>query len=687
MALSANDSMLELYLHENTQLLEELESLLLAGEKKTCFSAQQVNEIFRILHTIKGSSDMMGFDAVARLSHAVEDLFSYLRGHSSRASDFHVLCDMVLASADFISGEMAKIRKGSIPDGDASALISRVSEYYGYLLSRRDAAPEKEDAGAEGALQVPLARSDQPVEYFKAAIKFRSGCQMEHIRVFGIIDSLRSLCLGIISEPRDILSERSCGRIASDGAVLWLASSAGPEALGSCIGEALFLESMSLEKVSPDAGGFPAEFLESGPESSSDGAAVPAPAEADARAPARQNFVSVNLDRLDQLMDLVGEIVIAEAMAFRDQGLTVRDAGLAGKSAAYLRKLTGELQDIVMSMRMVPVSAVFRRMERILRDTSKKTGKKAEIDIIGEWTELDRNMIDRLADPLMHIVRNAVDHGLEPARERLKQGKEETGRITLEACSTGGDVLITVSDDGRGLDRDLILKKAASLGLLERPAGEYTDAEVFAFVFQPGFSTRDEVTELSGRGVGMDVVAQNVRSLAGSVSIESEPGKGTRFLIRLPLTLSIIEGMHISVGSEVFIIPLLSIQESFRADRQDIVVTPDGREMILRRGKCIPVLRLREMFGEREACALDESIFIEVESGGNPLCLVADALLGQQPVVVKPVPAYIIRHVRHVDEVAGCTILGDGRVSLILDVNGLGKVPVSHRGRAAPAAS
>jgi len=307
-----------------------------------------------------------------------------------------------------------------------------------------------------------------------------------------------------------------------------------------------------------------------------------------------------------------------------------------------------------------------------VRDMSHKTGKDAQLVLLGEQTEVDKNVIENLSDPLMHMIRNSMDHGLEPTAERLANGKPASGPIVLEARNTGGDVIITISDDGRGLNRDSIIKKAQERGLTQKSESDISDQEAYNFIFAPGFSTNEKVTEYSGRGVGMDVVCSNIEKMGGSVSVSSVAGKGTTFTLQIPLTLAIIEGMDVRVGSEHYIIPILNIRESFELQTKDLIVAPDGTESIIIRGKCYLVRRLHQLFNVADAQVDFESgIMVLVESERGSVCLFVDQIIGEQQAVIKPLPNFIGRIMGRLPHISGCTILGNGSISLILDVNSL----------------
>jgi two-component system chemotaxis sensor kinase CheA len=306
-----------------------------------------------------------------------------------------------------------------------------------------------------------------------------------------------------------------------------------------------------------------------------------------------------------------------------------------------------------------------------VRDMCKRLGKEVELKIIGEETEVDKNVIEHISDPLIHLVRNALDHGIESPAERLAKGKPETGTITLEAKNAGSDVLVIVKDDGKGLNKENIIKKAKENGLLYKSQEEMSDNEIYNLIFLPGFSTNEGVTEFSGRGVGMDVVIKNIETIGGAVSVGSIPDMGSTITMKIPLTLAIIDGMNTKVGSSCYTIPTTNIRESFNPNENDIFTDPEDNEMIMVRGKCYPVLRLHELFKvNTDITSFSDGIIIMAEQDDKTICIFVDELLGQQQVVVKALPEYI-RGFKKTKALAGCTLLGDGSISLILDIAGL----------------
>jgi len=398
--------------------------------------------------------------------------------------------------------------------------------------------------------------------------------------------------------------------------------------------------------------------------------APPAPAappkEAAAK-PADAASVRVETGKLDYLMDMVGEMVIAQSLIRHNPGLaTLQDPRLQG-DLSQLARITGEVQRTAMGMRMLPIGQLFQRTARLVRDLSRKAGKQVELETKGEDTELDKTIAEELADPLMHMVRNAIDHGIERPEARVAAGKNPTARLRLAAYHQGGQIVVEISDDGRGLDREKILKKARQNGLIEEGA-QLSENEAFRLIFEPGFSTAEQVTDISGRGVGMDVVRKHVQKLRGRIDIQSQPGAGTTFFLKLPLTLAIIEGLVVVVGSERYIVPIFAVREMFRPTRETIATVRGRDEMAQVRGHLLPVVRLYRRFGvqprSEDPC---EGLLVVAECEGRPFCLLVDDLDCKQEVVIKSLGETL----KNIAGIAGCAILGNGRVGLILDMDGV----------------
>jgi two-component system chemotaxis sensor kinase CheA len=381
------------------------------------------------------------------------------------------------------------------------------------------------------------------------------------------------------------------------------------------------------------------------------------------------NAGSVKVDtlKLDSLVDLVGEMVIAQSLIAQDKDLQTLQSQTLSRNMAQLGRITNDLQRTAMSMRMVPIRATFQKMTRLVRDTAAKIGKQAELVLEGEDTELDRTIVEEISDPLIHMVRNSVDHGIEKPDVRLASGKPAAGTVRLRAFHQGGSILIEIKDDGAGLNKDRLLAKATEKGVI-KPGDQLSEKEIFNLIFAPGFSTAEVITDISGRGVGMDVVRKNIDKLRGKIEITSTPGQGSTFTISLPLTLAIIDGLIVSVGHERYILPTLSVRESFRPTVDMISTVHERGEMVNVRGRISPLLRLYDHFDvEPEFAKPTEGIVVVLEADGADRCVLVDRLLGKQEVVIKSLGETFKQN----PALAGAAILGDGRVGLILDVNTL----------------
>lgn len=696
----STEPLLEMYLFETSQLLEQLEQSILSSEKESGYSEEAINEIFRIMHTIKGSSAMMLFDNIAKLAHSIEDLFFFIRKEKPDQIDLSALSDLVLEGVDFIKIEVEKIKGHSPADGNADELVETSKALLAQLKMMNVNGKTEKDKAAPAVMapvQEAAEETGEKRQYyinqgnatatsgtyvFKANIHFEDGCEMENIRSYTIIHNLKEFAAELHYIPEDIIdSDESVSVIRKNGFQILIKTDLDYQKLHEFLNQTIFLKDMELVQLEEDS-----EFaayrkqdtvgiensikMPTGKEAarSEKPVRIENQEKETPSSSATQSIISVSVIKLDKLMDLVGEMVIAEAMVIQNPDLKGLQLGNFSKAANQLNKITSEIQDIVMSIRMVPLSATFVKMHRIVRDMCKKLDKDVQLEIIGEETEVDKNIIEHISDPLMHLVRNSVDHGIESVQERLNKGKAKQGTITLEAKNAGSDVLIIVRDDGKGLNKEKILKKARESNLLFKNEEDMTDKEIYNLILLPGFSTKEKVTEFSGRGVGMDVVTKNIESVGGTLSVDSVADKGTIITLKIPLTLAIIDGMNIKVGKSRYTIPTISIKESFRPKESEIIHDPDGNEMIMVRGECYAIRRLHEIYKvETKVTKLSEGIIIMVEQDEKTVCVFADELLGQQQVVVKALPQYI-QNFKKIKGLAGCTLLGDGSISLILDV-------------------
>jgi two-component system chemotaxis sensor kinase CheA len=678
---NTKESLLDLFIFETSQNMEQLEKIVLDHEKTSKFTNEAINEIFRVMHTIKGSAAMMMFDNISAVAHNVEDLFYLIREHSTALIDYNEVPDLVFECLDFIRAELDKITAGIPADGDGTSLVSKIRAC---ITQKKEQIKGKEvikvdknnKIKAEESKLKTLSSINDDRQEFKAHVFFQDGCQMESLRAFDIVNKLSSFAIVTRYIPNDVMdNDDSAAFIQEKGFQIFFETEKNQEEIQSFFSEILFLREVMLAETQM----ITKECIDEEPKDGSNqtnGSSV-----ASKNTPATEVQISpgsavinVNVAKLDKLMDLVGELVISEATVTENSNLKNLDINNFKKASQQLHKITTELQDTVMSIRMVPLGNIFQKMHRIVRDMSKKLKKEIKLEIIGAETEADKNIINHLSDPLMHLVRNCIDHGLESSEERLAKDKPIVGTVTLEAINAGNDVLVTISDDGRGLDREKILKKAKKAGLIKKEEAEMTDKEVFNLIFLPGFSTTDNITEYSGRGVGMDVVTSNVEEVGGSVFIDSTLGKGTSITMKIPLTVAIVDGMIVRVGNSRYTIPTTSIKESFRPPKESIFTTPDGDEMIMVRGQCYSIIRLHECYHTKtEITDFAKGIFIMVEQYGATVCLFADELIGQKQVVVKALPNYI-KNTWKVHGLTGCTLLGDGSISLILDISWLAGV-------------
>lgn len=661
------EAMLETFIHETETMLEQLDEILLESERAKSLSDDNINDIFRITHTIKGSAAMMEFDGISNLSHAMEDVFYVLREEPQKLDlVFDTLFDLVLESSDFLKAEIEKLQaEEDYQENYPTVLIEKLHQQADFLKGN-----VTEPIAADYAQDKHEVKVDE--DTYKIRVFFDDDCQMENMRAFMLMTQLQHCCESLDSIPSHPENDPStAAQIVKDGFLVLCKPMGSIEEVLKAIEGVLNIKSY--------------EVLENEPVKQEKSKAESTPRATDTTAKGKvsgksntvktggvkQSLISVNQGKLDYLMDLVGELVTAESMVIRNPDLVGLKLDNLTKSIRELRKLTDELQDVVMSMRMVPLQSTFHKMDRIVRDMSKKLGKKAELVTEGADTEVDKTINDAIVDPLMHMIRNSMDHAIESAEERKAAGKSETGKILLSARNVGGEIHIKIADDGYGMDPQKLLEKAQKNGLLSKPMEEYSDKEALHLILLPGFSTNTEVTEFSGRGVGMDVVRKNIEQVGGTISISSVKGEGTTFTIKIPLTLAIMDGMNISVGDTVFTVPITSIKQSFKVnDANEIIKNTNGTEMIMLRGECYPVFRLHKIFNlETEITEITDGIMIQVESSNISACILADQLLGEYQVVVKPFPLFFNQYNLKEKGLSGCSILGDGSISLILDIN------------------
>ncbi len=738
---TGNESILDMYLYETNTLLEQLDGIVLAAETADTFSSDDVNEIFRIMHTIKGSSAMMEFTSLMTVAHRIEDMFFIIRDNSMEAvkeDDRPALFDLMFQAIDFFRSEVELIENNEPFTENIDSFIGKIKSLINKITGKGDepeeekteepaAEAKEEPAKEEPAKEEPKEETPAPAVVQEApdtfdnapdpnridwgdgkhnyglVVFFEEGCGMENLRAFMLATSLQDFCGNFVWFPENVDQDpEQADYIAEHGFLIRFDTDASRNSAIPTVtttGSVRSYETVDApeqeEKQEEEVVASPTAMAPAPTPAAPVAAAAPAPAAAAAAKPAaaaanpanpaaaaapaqvagKESLISVNLSKLDQLMAVVGEIVITESMVTACPDLNGLKLDNFTKAARQLRKLTDELQDVSMSLRMVPVSGTFQKMHRVVRDMTKKLNKRVTLNLEGEDTEVDKTIVDNISDPIMHIVRNSMDHGIEKTEaERIARGKDPVGQITLSAWHTGSEVIIEIQDNGGGVNTDYVLAKALRNGLAN-PEQEYSHKEILNFLLMPGFSTNEEVTEFSGRGVGMDVVKQNVEDVGGSVTITSDYGVGMTTTLKIPLTMAIMDGMEVAVGKSVFTIPINNIRQSFKVTEDLVIHDALQGEMIKCMDKFYPIIRVKEAYHMEHGCDdIEEGIIIWVESGEVSYCLFVDELIGEHQVVVKPLPGYINSFNVKSYGITGCTILGDGNISIILDILNLSNI-------------
>lgn len=631
---------------EANELLDGVEQALLDLSHDLA-SQDTINAVFRGFHTLKGSGAMFGFDALATFTHHCETAFDRVRKGLAPATQ--ELVAVILSAMDHMR---------SLVDGDGAGLEATSDTILARLHQLIETAPAESTVAAPEVVRTAASvEAGWHVRFWVPADSMANGtnpvllldelCQLGDVSVRAVTDRIPTL---------DMLDPTECH-------IGWDVEIRG--ALPRSDVEDVFIfvmDEMEIDIALAEAAEEAVEARQ--PEHTAETPGVAAEVATAARAPKSGDSVRVPAERLDVMMDRVGELVIVQSRLAQLASSGVNDAvgELALRSISEeVERLAGELRDTMMALRMVPIAALFGRFRRLIHDLARETGKSIELLTDGESTEIDKTVAERLADPIVHLVRNACDHGLETAEERCAAGKDPTGRVSLSARQAGGEVLITIQDDGRGINRERVRAKAEAQGLIQ-PGETVSDADLLQMIFHPGFSTAAQVTNLSGRGVGMDVVKRTIEGLRGQIDVSSEQGRGSAMTLRIPLTLAIIEGLLVRVGEGKYVIPLSSVEECIELPLEEDLRSR-GRSMIRLRDRLVPFLRLRSLFDTGTKPDLFQKIVV-ITTGGERVGLVVDQIIGSHQTVIKSMSGL---H-RNVPSFSGATILGDGGVALILDV-------------------
>ncbi|MHB8811861.1 MAG: chemotaxis protein CheA [Steroidobacteraceae bacterium] len=668
------------FFEESFEALDSMEAALLKLDVGSP-EPELINTIFRVAHSIKGGSATFGFAEIASFTHSLETLLDELRSGTMPVTV--AVSDLLLKSVDVLRAMLRAVQAKQPIDAQR---VSDLQFDLEVAIAKKD---ERVQAPAEvagsGSVGSAAERDTAAAQAPRWRIRFHPYRELlargiDPLRMLRELAALGELAVRVDAQMLPPLADVN----PLDCYLAWSLELPGevPEeairqvfewAEGDCD---LTIERLGAETTEPAASAQPAPTPVS---------AAPAPAQVPAQqtaprpdAPPRpeaalsglgdSGSIRVSVEKIDELMNTVGELVITQAMLSQlGSHFDGPEAEKLRGGLAQLERNMRELQESVMRVRMLPISFVFSRFPRMVRDLAQRLGKQIELKLTGEQTELDKTVLEKIGDPLVHLVRNSLDHGIESPEARVAAGKPAEGTVHLDACHRGGNIAVEVSDDGGGLDKERILAKARDRGLVG-PSDSLTEAEVHDLIFVPGFSTADKTTDLSGRGVGMDVVRRNVKELGGKIDVKSEPGRGSRFTITLPLTLAIVDGQSVAVGTETYIVPLISIVESMQLKATGVTRLSGHSEVLSFRGDYLPIIRLHELFGiEPRSRALHEGLVVVAEGDGRRVGLFVDDLLGQQQVVIKSLEA----NYGHIEGVSGATILGDGSVALILDVPGL----------------
>ncbi|OQP24834.1 chemotaxis protein CheA [Geobacillus zalihae] len=660
---------LDLFIDESKEHLQAINERLLELEK-TPEDMSVVNDIFRSAHTLKGMSATMGFEDLANLTHQMENVLDGIRNR--RLSVTPELLDVIFEAVDHLEAMISSIAAGGDGTRDVRRTVEQLKRIEQGEMPNKQAAREEpplEHAYGEFEYHVLEQAKEQGFSVYEIRVRLRDDCLLKAARVYMVFEQLNEV--GEIvkaTPPVEMLEEEQFDREF----LVTVVSKAPADELQKRLMGISEIDDVKVSRLSSDEPSAESEKAAAPqqPAAMEQAAAVQAEAEAPEKQTVKQatKTIRVNIERLDRLMNLFEELVVDRGR-LEQISRELNHAELT-ETVERMSRISSDLQTIILNMRMVPVETVFNRFPRMVRQLARELGKKVRLDIIGADTELDRTVIDEIGDPLVHLIRNALDHGIEAPDVRAARGKPEEGTVQLRAYHSGNHVFIEIEDDGAGISREKVLQKAKSRGIVSPQAAEHlNDQQIYELIFAPGFSTAEKVSDISGRGVGLDVVKSTIESLGGTVSVDSQPGKGSLFSIQLPLTLSIISVLLVQIAEETYAIPLSSIIETALVKKEEIF-SAHNQPVIDFRGKIVPLVRLKDVFAVPGAADDGDAVAVVIVRKGEKLAALAvDSFIGQQEVVLKSLGNYL----SSVFAISGATILGDGRVALIIDCNALVK--------------
>lgn len=637
-------SMLDVYLYETNSLFEQLDTILMKNEKNSSFTKEEIHSIFRIMHTTKSSSSMMGLQGISTLMHTVEDLFSLFRDDLQRLKGHEQeTFDLLFNITDFMHLQLEHMGKDDYVPGNPNDFIMKTQG----LLAKID---QLEDGNATNNKETAIKQTELADKGVCIKITFEKEARMENVRAYMIIMQIKGLCHRLEYYPQTLEDNPKAAQFIKDNGFYLMFEADDSKKVIESLHRSLFLKKCEIiDKndyliYTQSRKSIKKEVGDDSNESSS--------------------IIPVHVSKLNALQNLIGELMISESkMINRMEELGQKE--LLELFERNFHKLLLDTEEIIMSSRLVPIAQIVPKLNRVVRDIARKEEKEINFIIKGEDIEIDKEIVDSLFNPLMHLLRNAVDHGIESKQERLKYHKPEIGEIILTVQNINGEIVIHISDDGRGLDIDKIKEKAITAGLIEGDY-PYTQEEIFNFIMLPGFSTNHQANEFSGRGVGMDVVKNMIDRFKGHISIDSEFHKGTFITLHLPLTLTIIESLLFKVGETTLSVAASNVNQFFAFDNN--VQEDNGHYIYLYEDKIIPIIDLTKHFNFVNQISTSSKILIHVKTSSNEACLLADQIIGYQHIVDKPLPLLLNSEFKKYTAISGCSLLGDGHICMTLNM-------------------
>lgn len=639
--------MLDVFLLEAGHFLEKEDEILIRAEQDKKFTAEDINEIFRIMHTMKSSSAMMGLSELSGLYHRLEDLFSLFREEPGRLDGrLQETFDLLFSMNDFVRRELEGMKKEDYRPSQAA----RQNELVGALL-----------AGMSGGKSVTVR------------LKFENGCKMENVRAFMTVRQIKDLCSGLSIYPEDVEKNADTVQYIRENGFFIRFTSSQPDRILEKLSRSLFVEQCDVVDSIPRGAEAESMLTETTEHTDQENVTAGAKPETAGRSAGGEAYISVRVNKLDRLQNLAGEMMIAistlEAEMKELYGRSESEAGYR------IERLADELEDLAVAMRMVAFESIVPKIRRTVRDICRKEKKEVTLSVTGQEAEVDKKIVDGIMEPMIHLIRNAIDHGIELPDQREAAGKPRAGRVEIAVENAGGEITVRISDDGQGMDVDKIREKARDKGLFIRPEEEYSRDELLELCMLPGFSTREAAGEFSGRGVGLDVVQKTVEGFGGHVRLTSEPGRGSTVKITLPLTMMIINCILAKAGGWVFALPSRQVLQfvPYR-DEKDVLFLQNGKKYWVYEGRSIPVIPLAGFFREEAPSSEENGILVHVQGISREACFLVDEVIEQRSIVEKALPELFGNYFKYYSGVSGCSILGDGTICTLIDPEGLMRI-------------